>query len=214
MTDRTAAAGRRPTPFKRTAAERDGAASVSQEDERPEHSETGSDESVLDDRRRARRAMVLRLLSVIIVLACGTTVLAAVRSAAPANTAVADSGATTEVTDQVGDALKAVFSYDYENMARTERAASEFLTGAAVNQYQGLFAAAKAQAISRKLVRATSIGSVGVQDLSGDHARLLVFLGQQTLTTTTDQQASSTAAVEVLSRKINGRWKIEDLTAQ
>lgn len=166
-------------------------------------------------RLASRQATVPSVLTAIIVLAAGFAVWEwlAARALHTGNVAVADTAATTEVTGQVGAAVKRIFSYDYGNLDRTERAASSALVDAAVSQYQAGFAAAKDQVTSRKLVRTTTIGSIGVRELRGDSARLLLFLDQQTVDTTTNQQTSSTAALEVNARKIDGAWKIANLAA-
>ncbi|GLY66346.1 hypothetical protein [Amycolatopsis taiwanensis] len=169
----------------------------------------------MTDGMARRRATVLSVLTAMIVLGAGVSVWAWSQARAPhgGNVAVADTAATAEVSDQVGAAVKQVFSYDYANLDRTERAASSLLVDAAVSQYQASFAAAKQQAVDQKLVRTTTIGSIGVRELTAEEARLLVFVDQQTLNTVTNQQNSSVAALEVEARKVDGAWKIAGMTA-
>lgn len=157
----------------------------------------------------------LSVLTAVIVLGMGVSawVWSQARTAHGGNVAVADTAATAEVSDQVGAAVKQVFSYDYANLDRTERAASSFLVDAAVSEYQASFAAAKEQAVARKLVRTTTIGSIGVRELTAGEARLLVFVDQQTLNTVTNEQDSSVAALDVEARKVDGAWKIAGMTA-
>jgi Mce-associated membrane protein len=161
------------------------------------------------------RATVFSVLTAVIVLSVGVSVWSwsQARASHGGNISVADVAATADVTDQVGAAVKQVFSYDYANLDRTERAASSLLVDAAVAQYQANFAAAKQQAVAQKLVRTTSIDSIGVRELTGAQARLLVFVDQQTLNTGTDQQTSSVAALDITARKIDGAWKIAGMTA-
>lgn len=162
-----------------------------------------------------RRATVLSLLTAVLVLAAGFAIVAAVRVGAlhGGNTAVTDTAATNEVATQVGDGVKAIFSYDYANLARTERAAASVLVDAAVGQYQSGYPQARQQALDQKLVRTTSISSVGVQDLRGDTAQLLLFLDQQTLVTTNNQQSSASAALSITAKRVDGTWKIASMTA-
>lgn len=162
-----------------------------------------------------RRATVIAVLTAVAVLAAGIAVVSALRAGAlhDGNQAVADTAATTEVTDQVGSGVKAIFSYDYGNLARTERAASSVLVDEAVGQYQAGYAAAKQQAADQELVRTTTISSIAVQDLRGDTAHLLVFLDQQTLATRSNRQSSASAALSVTARKVDGTWKIASMTA-
>lgn len=163
----------------------------------------------------SRRATILAALTAVIVLSSGVAVWSwsQARASHGGNAAVADAAATAGVTDQVSAAVKQIFSYDYANLDRTERAASRLLVGAAVAQYQANFAAAKEQAVARKLVRTTTIGSIGVRELTAQDARLLVFLDQQTLNTVTNEQTSSVAAVDVEAKKVDGAWKIAGMTA-
>ncbi|GAA5160295.1 MULTISPECIES: hypothetical protein [Amycolatopsis] len=162
-----------------------------------------------------RRANVLAALAAVVVLATGFAVFAALRASAAhgGNVAVADTRATAEVADQISAGVKALFSYDYANLARTERAAASVLVDEAVGQYRSGYEAAKQQAVAQKLIRTTTIGSIGVSDLRGDTARVLVFLDQQTLVTTTNQQSSASAALSVTARKVDGTWKIASMTA-
>ncbi|MFI6028362.1 hypothetical protein [Amycolatopsis magusensis] len=158
-------------------------------------------------------------LAAVVVLAAGFAVWFGLEAARlsegdpSANLALVDATATAEVSDQVGSAVKAIFSYDYANLARTERAAGGLLVDKAVTQYQDSFAAAKRQAEEQKLVRTTTIRWTGVRELRGDTARLLVFLDQQTLRPGDNGQTSSAAHLDVQARKIDGAWKIAELTA-
>ncbi|TVT05968.1 hypothetical protein FNH07_22205 [Amycolatopsis bartoniae] len=158
---------------------------------------------------------MLAVLTAVVVLAIGAAVwsILQVRAIHGGNRAVADTTATAEVTDQVGNDVKALFSYDYANLARTERAAASVLVDEAVGQYQSGYAAAKQQALDQKLVRTTTISAAGVQDLRGDTAHVLVFLDQQTLVTTSNQQSSASAALAVTARRVDGTWKIASMTA-
>jgi Mce-associated membrane protein len=171
--------------------------------------------NVPQDTSAGRRATVLAVLTAVIGLAAGTAVWSGLRanSVHSGNAALADTAATAEVADQVGSGVKAIFSYDYGNLARTERAASSVLVDAAVGQYQANLPAAEKQATDQKLVRTTTISSIGVQDLRGDTARVLIFLDQQTLNTTSNQQSSASAALAVSARKVDGAWKIASMTA-
>ncbi|MEU0463334.1 hypothetical protein ABZ215_04965 [Amycolatopsis sp. NPDC006131] len=162
----------------------------------------------------SRVATWVSVLTAVIVLAGGFAGWAAVQAGQwrTSNAALADPAATAEASEQISAALKAVFSYDYGNLARTERAAASVLVDDAVTQYRDTFAAAQEQAVSQKLIRTTTVASLGLQDLDGDSARALAFLEQQTLNTTSGQQTSSSAALSVVARKVDGAWKIAALT--
>lgn len=170
-----------------------------------------------EDTDRRRRATLLAVLAAVFVLFVGVATWAGVqayRSSNPSgNVALSDEALTAEVRTQVGAGLKAVFSYDFANLARTERAAGGALVEEAAAQYRRDFGALKARAAERKIVRTTTVRSLGVESLHDDTAKLLAFLDQQTLYTADGKQESATSVVGVEARKIGGSWKITKLTA-
>ncbi|QKV79289.1 hypothetical protein [Amycolatopsis sp. Hca4] len=157
-----------------------------------------------------------RLLVVVLALALGCTAWFGIEAASLSpgdNQALVDSSATAEVSSSVSDAVKAVFSYDYANLPRTERAAAEVLTGEAVRQYQTQFASARTRAQSEKLTRTTTVRAIGVRSLRGDSAELLLFLDQQTVAQGGGAPTSSVAQLAVTAKRVDGRWKLATLTA-
>lgn len=157
-----------------------------------------------------------RILLAIVVVALGCTVWfgAETASLSPGdNQALVDSAGTASVAAEVSDAVKSVFSYDYANLARTERAASQVLTGDAVRQYEDQFASARTRAAAEKLVRTTTVRAVGVRSLVGDDASLLLFLDQQTVAQGGGAPSSSVAQLAVTARRVDGHWKLASLTA-
>lgn len=157
-----------------------------------------------------------RLLVAIVAVALGCTVWFGIETASLSpgdNLALADPAATAEVSTQVSDAVKAVFSYDYANLPRTERAAAEVLTGDAVRQYQAQFASARTRANAEKLTRTTTVRAVGVRSLRGDEAALLLFLDQQTVAQGGGAPSSTVAQLAVTAKRVDGRWKLATLTA-
>ncbi|PXY28881.1 hypothetical protein BA062_23010 [Prauserella flavalba] len=164
----------------------------------------------------ARRATIMAVLAAVLVLAVGVAVwsaLEAQRLRDPGgNVALADDAATREVADQVSTGLKAIFSYDYNNLERTERAAGRVLVERAVGQYEASFAAASAQAREQRLVRTTTVRSIGVQELTGDEARVLALVDQQTLHPgDAGRQETTSAALAVVAKRVGGEWRIAAL---
>ena len=157
-----------------------------------------------------------RALVLLVALAVGCTAWFGIEAASLSpgdNQALVDLSATSDVSSSVSDAVKAVFSYDYANLARTERAAAEVLTGDAVGQYRAQFASARTRATSEKLTRTTTVRAVGVRSLRGDSADLLLFLDQQTVAQGGGAPTSSVAQLAVTAKRIDGRWKLATLTA-
>ncbi len=127
----------------------------------------------------------------------------------PANTALVDVAATNAVTDQVGRAIRTVFSYDPSRIDQTAEAAKEVLTGAAMDQYNSLFGKAKDNAIATQQVLTTAVRSIGVIDMHDDAARLLVFVDRQLVQG--DKHESAVAQLIVHAAKSGDTWKITEI---
>jgi Mce-associated membrane protein len=166
--------------------------------------------------RRSRRVAVtamVGLAAIIIGLATWATVAAHhLRDvAADANVAFVDQAATAKVTRDVTAAVNTIFSYSYADTGRTKAAAQGLLTGAAIRQYDALFTLVERQAPKEKLVVTTKVTNVGVEFLTGDRARVLVFADQQDNRAGTSQASYGGAMFAVTVRLEGGRWKIENI---
>jgi Mce-associated membrane protein len=130
------------------------------------------------------------------------------RADAATNTALTDSAATSEVTGQVTSAVNTIFSYDYTDLAKTERAARGLLTGAGTCQYDKLFASIREQAPKQKLVVTVTATNTGVELLDGDRARLLVFATQSSTSAVTKQTSTAGAMFAIDARRDGRVWRI------
>lgn len=159
------------------------------------------------------RRTLLAALAVVLVTAVGCAVWFAAEAdelregRSGSNLALVDPDATREVTMRVSAALKTVFSYDYANLERTERAVDIALTGTLARDYRTKFDAAARQARAQKLVRVSTVRSIGVRELRGGSASLLVFLDQQVLRPG-GVPKSSTATLDVTAVRVDGSWRI------
>ncbi|MFF3525923.1 hypothetical protein ACFYX5_04545 [Streptomyces rubiginosohelvolus] len=164
-----------------------------------------ADDSPTDDAPRARAA---RLRITLPAVLCALTVLlgaVAVWAFASAsslrdeparqNAALTDIGRTSEVKGRISEAVGAVFSYDYASPARSDRAASTYLTGRAVQQHKDMLADVREQAPEQKLVLTTTVTESGVEFLDGDRARLLIFADQSNTRTGKDEETTYAAAM-------------------
>lgn len=131
---------------------------------------------------------------------------------AAANAALADSATTQAVTTTVRRAVESVFSYDYSNTDRTREAAREVLVGRAVQQYEDLYSQVEQQAQARRLVLTTAVRSIGVTELRGDRAVVLVFVDQQIVQTGDGAHTSGASQLSVTVVQSSGSWLIEDIT--
>ncbi|MFJ6072595.1 hypothetical protein ACIQFU_17370 [Streptomyces sp. NPDC093065] len=149
-----------------------------------------------------------------------------VRSEAPArNQALTDTGATTRVAGDVGNALARVFSYTPDGTGAAERSASTVLDGRAARQYETLFARVRDDLTEQRVTLSTRAVRTGVIELDGDEARLLVFLDQTSHRDdgkgkgedrAADRAGVSTAAAQltVTARLEDDRWRIVDIKAR
>ncbi|MFK0132736.1 hypothetical protein ACIQRZ_20550 [Streptomyces rubiginosohelvolus] len=171
----------------------------------PDTGSDDADDSPTDDAPRARAA---RLRITLPAVLCALTVLlgaVAVWAFASAsslrdeparqNAALTDIGRTSEVKGRISEAVGAVFSYDYASPARSDRAASTYLTGRAVRQHQDMLADVREQAPEQKLVLTTTVTGSGVEFLDGDRARLLIFADQSNTRTGKDEETTYAAAM-------------------
>ncbi|WP_435177213.1 hypothetical protein [Actinacidiphila sp. bgisy145] len=133
--------------------------------------------------------------------------------AATRNRALTDTATTDQAIGDVSSALSQIFAYTPDGTDATEQAARSVLAGAAATQYQALFAQIKQNVAAQQLTLTTRVVRAGVVSLTGDRARLLVFLDQ------TAQRAGSTATsaaaqLSVTAEQINGHWRITALKAR
>jgi Mce-associated membrane protein len=161
--------------------------------------------------------MFLPLLLAAVTLALGGLAAwfgaeAAALNGAPSaqNLALADPAETSQVTQQVTSAIGALFSYDYAAPDPTTQAAGRLLTGAAVREYAALFAQIHQQAPRQQLVITTTVSNAGVELLTPDTARVLVFAVES------DRKANGTPATAGAMLAVNvvragGIWKIEGI---
>ena len=164
-----------------------------------------------------RRPLVLLILGAVTVVLGGFGIWATVHASslraqsAQQNTALTDPAATSAVRQQIDSAVQTIFSYSYANTGATRRAAQQLLAGQAIQQYNSLFALVQREAPAEKLVVTTTVTSSGVELLTGDQARVLVFVNQQDTRAGTSQTTYGGAMFAVTAVRQAGRWKIENI---
>ena len=131
---------------------------------------------------------------------------------AGSNQALADAAATSEVNGQISDAVAKVFSYDFADTAKTEKAANELLVGDAVGKYNELFATIKEQAPKQKLVVTTTVKTSAVKLLQDDRAEVLLFVDQNAVRTDSGENNIGPAQILVGAEKQGDQWKINQIT--
>ncbi|MFH8220579.1 hypothetical protein ACH4C2_19840 [Streptomyces sp. NPDC018057] len=164
-------------------------------------------------RRTLLRRSALAALAVVLVLAGGAFFYGAhhLRSAPSArNTALTDNEATTRVAGDIGNDLARVFSYSPDGLDATERSAGSVLTGKAARQYTELVGRIRADVAKQRVTLSTQAVRVGVVELHGGRATLLVFLDQ---VSRRDKGKATAAAAQlvVTAQKEGDQWRIVDM---
>ncbi len=126
------------------------------------------------------------------------------------NDALSDTKRTREVTDYVTTAVEATFSYDYANLAATEQAVDEHLTGKARCVYEALFDEVKRVAPEQKVTLKTTVHEVALVSLGKADAQALVYIDQ--VSTRADTQKSTTVGGQLAVGLAHDgtRWTVSD----
>lgn len=109
------------------------------------------------------------------------------------NTALTDTARTSELKGRVNDLVGALFSYDYADAAKSQKAADSLLTGKAVGEHRDLLADIRAQAKKQKLVIRTTVTDSAVERITGDRARVLVYADQSSVSAAAASDAKKKA---------------------
>ncbi|RCW46786.1 Mce-associated membrane protein [Halopolyspora algeriensis] len=131
---------------------------------------------------------------------------------ATTNRALVDHAATSEAKGQISTAVEKLFSYNYADTAKTEKAAKNLLVDGAVKKYDKLFATVRKEAPKQKLVVSTTVQAAGVTRLQENRAEVLVFVNQRATRNDNGQSNVGPAQLSVLAEKHGDQWKISRLT--
>ncbi|RJQ79149.1 hypothetical protein D5S19_26885 [Amycolatopsis panacis] len=128
------------------------------------------------------------------------------------NVALLDAAKTAQVKDSVSKATEALFSYDYNNIKKTEDAANSLLANDEVKaRYTALMGQVKKLAPQQKMVVTCKVSRAAVIRIDGDLARVMVFVDQTSTRADTKQTAAGTAQLHVDAQLEDSTWKITDL---
>ena len=127
------------------------------------------------------------------------------------NGAVIDSKQTAQLQTSVSQALGRVLTYDFQDPATTEAAADAVLSGKARKEYDTLFASLQERAPGQQLKLTAQVQAIGVKELRGDTATLLVFLDQSSQRASDSESSVSAAQLSVTAKKQGSTWKITSL---
>jgi Mce-associated membrane protein len=133
-------------------------------------------------------------------------------SSATSNTALLDVAKTTQVKDAVSKAAEALFSYDFNNIKKTEDAANNLLANDDVrNKYNSLMGEVKRLAPAQKMIVTCKVTRAAVIMLNGDLAKVMVFVDQTSTRTDTKKTTAGTAQLHLNAQLQGDKWKITDM---
>lgn len=187
--------------------------------------ETGPE---LAPRRRRRpllrgRVSAVPLLAVALVVCTAAAVVFGIADArlrgtpSASNAALVDVAASTQATEQLTDALKTIYSYDYARLDENEKASRAVITPAFADQFGKLFAQVRELAPQQQAVVTATVPLAALRSLEGDHAVLVAFMDQQATRVASGGQPSQLAAsgrLTVTGEKVDGQWKIADVQSR
>lgn len=133
-------------------------------------------------------------------------------SSATSNTALLDVAKTAQVKDAVSKAAEALFSYDFNNIKKTEDAANDLLANDDVrNKYNSLMGEVKRLAPGQKMIVTCKVTRAAVIMLNGDLAKVMVFVDQSSTRTDTKKTTAGTAQLHLNAQLQGDKWKITDM---
>ncbi|KDN20683.1 hypothetical protein [Amycolatopsis rifamycinica] len=133
-------------------------------------------------------------------------------SSATSNTALLDVAKTAQVKDAVSKAAEALFSYDFNNIKKTEDAANDLLANDDVkNKYNSLMGEVKRLAPQQKMIVTCKVTRAAVIMLNDDLAKVMVFVDQTSTRTDTKKTTAGTAQLHLNAQLQGDKWKITDM---
>ncbi|MFJ1762190.1 hypothetical protein ACIOD2_17830 [Amycolatopsis sp. NPDC088138] len=133
-------------------------------------------------------------------------------SNATSNTALLDVAKTAQVKDAVSKAAEALFSYDFNNIKKTEDAANDLLANDDVrNKYNSLMGEVKRLAPGQKMIVTCKVTRAAVIMLNDDLAKVMVFVDQTSTRTDTKKTTAGTAQLHLNAQLQGDKWKITDM---
>ncbi|MFI7677755.1 hypothetical protein [Actinophytocola sp. NPDC049390] len=126
------------------------------------------------------------------------------------NTALTDPAATSQVKGQLTNAIKRTFSYNYADLASTEKAVKENLVGKALCEYDLLFGQVKEYAPKQKIVLDTTVRELALVRIDGDRAEALVYIDQLSTRVDVNKTVAVGGQFAVQAAKHGDHWKITE----
>ena len=208
----------RPSPVRRPAGKRRATGTTRPATLAEAEAQAGTQVAARPERTPRRRGATQ--LSVAIVLAVVAVVLAGLAvwfrgeadslGSGDANSALTDSAGTSEVLGQLKTTIEETFSYNYTDLASTQKAVDGALTGKARCEYDQLFGQVKQLAPKQKIIMITAVREIALVRLDGDRAEALVFIDQSSTRVDVNNSVAGEAQFSVQARRDGETWKITE----
>ncbi|WP_431925177.1 hypothetical protein [Amycolatopsis tucumanensis] len=128
------------------------------------------------------------------------------------NTALLDTARTADVSKAASNAVESLFSYDFNNIGKTQDAAKDLLLNDEVKAtYNRIFGEVERLAPQQKIVVTVKATRSAVIMLDGDRAKVMVFVDQTSTRTDQNQTASGSAQLWLNMQYVDGKWKVSAL---
>lgn len=128
------------------------------------------------------------------------------------NAALLDVAKTEQVKKAMKQAAERLFSYDYRDIAKTEKAAKELLASKEVQHtYTTLMGEVKRLAPKQQIVVTVTATEAAVVELHDNKAKVMVYVDQTATRTKTGQSSGGGAALWFKAELKDGKWKVVGL---
>ncbi|ANY07390.1 nuclear transport factor 2 family protein [Pseudonocardia sp. HH130630-07] len=168
---------------------------------------------------RSRRATVLLLVATVLLTTAaaffGVQWYRTEYTGSAANSALADVGATAEVSRQVGEAVTRVYSFDHARLQQAEDDARAVITPAFQPEFERIFGSVRELAPQQQAVVTATIPKSAVASIDGDRATVYVFVNQvirRQADGGAPQEGAAAARLRVDAELVDGGWKIAAMT--
>lgn len=135
-------------------------------------------------------------------------------SGSTTNTALTDVGATAAVSEQIGDGVKKIYSFDFARMDQAEADARASITGEFTGQFDQIFGNVRKLAPKQQAVVTATIPKIAVSSIDGDRATAYVFV-DQVINRVDDAgkpaQGAAAARLRVDAQYVDGAWKVANM---
>ncbi|MBK1784058.1 hypothetical protein [Prauserella cavernicola] len=133
-------------------------------------------------------------------------------SAQTENVALIDVAGTGQVKQAMSSAAERLFSVDYNDIPKNEKAADELLVNDEVRQqYEKFMGELKRLAPEQQLVVTVNATRSAVVMLDDDRAKVMVYIDQTAVRAADNQNSTGGAALWLTTEKRDGEWKVTDM---